>query len=157
MREYEAPRYDLILKLILTVGLPGSGKSTYLARLGVNPISSDDIRRLLADDPNIQTIHRRVFAVVRYLVRQRLELHRQETYIDATNLTVWERRPYICLGQMYGAKVEALFFDTPLDVCLERNRRRDRIVPEEALRELAERLRPPTTDEGFHRIVRLGL
>ena len=150
-------RHDLILKLILTVGLPGSGKSTYLARLGVNPISSDDIRRLLADDPNIQTIHRRVFAVVRYLVRQRLELRREETYIDATNLTVWERRPYIRLGQMYGAEAEALFFDTPLDVCLERNRRRDRIVPEEALRELAERLRPPTTNEGISRVVRLGL
>lgn len=145
------------MKLILTVGLPGSGKSTYLARLGVNPISSDEIRRLLADDPTIQTIHRRVFAVVRYLVRQRLELHRPETYVDSTNLAVWERRPYIRLGQMYGAEVEALFFDTPLEVCLDRNRRRNRVVPEEAMRELAKRLCPPTTDEGFVRIVRLGL
>jgi len=143
------------LKIILTVGLPGSGKTTYLARLGVNPISSDEVRRLLADDPDIQTIHRRVFAVVRYLVRQRLELHRPETYVDATNLTLWERRPYLRLGQLYAADVEALFFDTPLEVCLERNRGRDRVVPEQAVRELTLRLKPPTTDEGFSRILRV--
>jgi predicted kinase len=140
------------LKIVLTVGLPGSGKSTYLANLGVNAISSDEVRRLLADDPAIQTIHRRVFAVVRYLIRQRLELGRPETYVDATNLTPQERRPYIRLAQLYGADIEALFFDTPLEVCLERNRNRDRVVPEAALRDLARRLRPPKPSEGFTQI-----
>ncbi len=60
------------MKLVITVGLPGSGKSTYLARLGVNAISSDEVRRLIADDPHDQTMNARIFAVIRYLVRQRI-------------------------------------------------------------------------------------
>lgn len=107
---------------------------------------------MLTDDPTVQTIHRRVFAVVRHLIRQRLELRRPETYVDATCLTVGERRPYLRIGELYGAEVEAIFFDTPLDTCLERNRRRERRVPEEAIRGLARRLSPPTLAEGFSRI-----
>jgi predicted kinase len=141
------------LKLIITVGLPGSGKSTYLANLGVNAISSDEMRRLLADDPTNQTIHRRVFASVRHLIKQRFSIGRPETYVDATNLTRWERRPYIRLGQLYDAPVEAIFFDVPLEVCMQRNLQRNRNVPEIAMRDLARRLSPPSIDEGFARIV----
>ena len=145
------------MKLILTVGLPGSGKSTYLANLGVNAISSDEIRRLLADDPTIQTIHRRVFAAVRYLVTQRLSIGRPETYVDATNLTCWERKPYIRLGQLHDAQVEAIFFDVPLEICMQRNLQRNRIVPEQAMRELARKLVPPSVDEGFSGISRIRI
>ncbi len=144
------------MKLVITVGLPGAGKSTYLARLGVTAISSDEIRRLLADDPTNQTIHRRTFATIRYLVRQRLEIERPETYVDATHLTVWERSPYVRLAQRYGCELEALFFDTPAEICIERNRLRQRVVPSEAILEMARLLTPPTLDEGFTRIQRIA-
>jgi len=38
------------LRIVLAIGLPGSGKSTYFAKLGAHPISSDTIRLQLADD-----------------------------------------------------------------------------------------------------------
>jgi predicted kinase len=136
-------------KLIVTVGLPASGKSTWLARRGINAISSDEIRRWIADDPTVQHLHRIVFGAARYLIVQRLKIGRPETYIDATSLTTWERRPYIRLGQLYHCDVEALFFDIPLEVCIERNRLRDRVVPEEAIRTMALKLVPPTVAEGF--------
>jgi predicted kinase len=139
-------------RIIILVGLPGSGKSTYLERLGVTALSSDLIRQLLADDATDQTIHGRVFNTLRYLVRQRLAIGRQVTYVDATHLTPDERRPYIKIAQSYGCEAEALFFDLPLEVCLDRNRSRARVVPEEAVRAMAAKLVPPSMDEGFSRI-----
>jgi predicted kinase len=137
------------VKIVIAVGLPGSGKSTYFARLSVNPISSDAIRLQLADDETDQTIHGRVFATVRYLLRQRLELRRPVTYVDATSLTVKERQRYVRIAREYGCSIEALYFDVPLDVCKARNAARGRIVPELALDAMAAKLTRPTMAEGF--------
>ena len=139
-------------RIVVLVGLPGSGKSTYLERLGVTPLSSDGIRQLLADDATDQTIHARVFQSLRYLLRQRLAIGRPATYIDATHLTPAERAPYIRMAARHHAIVEALYFDVPLDVCLERNRGRSRVVPEEAVRAMAAKLVPPSVEEGFSRV-----
>jgi predicted kinase len=136
-------------RIVLLVGLPGSGKSTYLERLGVKALSSDAVRGLLADDENDQSIHREVFATLRYLLRRRLALRRPVTYLDATHLTVRERRPYVKMGQLYGCAVEAIFFDVPLEVCLQRNRGRRRVVPEDVMARMAAKLTPPTIEEGF--------
>ena len=143
------------MKLTITVGLPGSGKSTYLARLGVNAISSDEIRRLIADDPHDQTMNARIFSVIRYLVRQRIAAGRPVTYVDATHLAAWERKPYVILAQRYGCTLEALFFDVPVEICIARNQARDRVVPEEAIRKMAQQMIPPSLQEGFAEIMRI--
>lgn len=140
-------------RIVITVGLPGSGKSTYLKRRGVNAISSDEIRHLIADDSEDQSIHARVFATIRYLIRQRIAAGRVVTYVDATHLTRWERRPYVRLARKYGCEVEAIFFDVPVETCVRRNRRRGRVVPEEVIRAMAELMEPPTVGEGIARIL----
>ena len=136
-------------RVVVLVGLPGSGKSTYVDQLGAGALSSDAIRKLLADDETIQTIHDRVFETMRYLLRHRLALRRPVTYIDATNLTPEERRPHISIGKEFGCTLEAVYFDVPLAVCRERNRARQRMVPEEALAAMAAKLVPPSEGEGF--------
>jgi predicted kinase len=143
------------VKLVITVGLPGSGKSTYLARLGVNAISSDEIRRLIADDPHDQTMNARIFSVIRYLIRQRIAAGRPVTYVDATHLTPWERKPYLTLAQSYGCTLEALFFDVPVEICIARNQARERVVPEEAIRKMAQLMIPPSSEEGFAEITKI--
>lgn len=142
-------------RIVLLIGLPGSGKSTWARAQGWNALSSDEVRLLLMDDATDQTNHSRVFATIRYLLRQRLAIGRPVTCIDATHLTVWERKPYFEIAQWYGCDVEAVFFDVPLAACLERNRARSRQVPEEALILLASRLEPPDPEEGFSRIERV--
>jgi predicted kinase len=140
------------MRIVVLVGLPGSGKSTYLEQMGVRGLSSDGIRKLLADDETDQTIHVRVFETLRYLLVQRLAIGRPVTYIDATNLTPEERRPYLEIGHAWECAVEAVFFDVPLEVCLDRNARRHRVVPQEALAKMAAKLVPPTMEEGFARV-----
>ena len=56
------------------------------------------------------------------------------------------------IAQAYGCAAEALFFDVPLEVCLDRNRGRARVVPEEAVRAMAAKLVSPGVDEGFSRV-----
>jgi predicted kinase len=140
------------MRIVVLVGLPGSGKTTYLQNLGAEALSSDAIRKLLLDDETDQRANDRVFQTLRYLLRHRLALGRPLTYIDATSLTPDERRPYVGIGQSFGCEIEAVFFDIPLDVCRERNARRHRVVPEEAMEHLAARLTPPAAEEGFSRI-----
>ncbi|MGH9611797.1 MAG: AAA family ATPase [Bryobacteraceae bacterium] len=139
-------------RIIILSGLPGSGKSTWLAENRLPSISSDEIRHLLADDATDQTIHARVFATIRYLLKHRIEIGRPVTYVDATHITPQERRPYIELTESCGCEIDALYFDVPLEVCLERNRARARLVPEEAIRDMALRLLRPSVDEGFSRV-----
>ena len=142
------------MRIVVLVGLPGSGKSTYLAHVAPagGGLSSDAVRRLLADDETDQSIHTQVFQTLRYLLEQRLAIGRSVTYIDATNLTPEERRPYLEIGQKWGCEVEAVVLDVSLEVCLERNAGRARKVPEEALLKMAGKLVPPSLEEGFTRI-----
>ena len=119
---------------------------------GITGISSDSIRQVLADDATDQTIHARVFLTMRYLLRHRLGIGRPVSYVDATHLTPDERRPYIRIAQWFGCEVEAVYFDVPLAVCRERNLRRDRVVPDDALERMAAKLVAPDAAEGFSRI-----
>jgi predicted kinase len=111
---------------------------------------------LIADDPHDQSMNARIFFAIRFLIRQRIAASRPVTYVDATHLTPWEREPYVKLARRYNLTLEALFFNVPVEVCIERNRARERVVPEEAIRTMAQKLVPPSVEEGFARITSFG-
>ena len=138
--------------VILAIGLPGSGKSSWFKRHNIAPLSSDLLRALLFDDPTEQRFQDLVFSNLRSMLKARLIARRPLNYVDATNLTSHDRRGWIKLAQDYGYEVQAVFFDVPLEVCLERNRKRERVVSEDVMRRMASKQKPPTFEEGFSKI-----
>jgi len=53
------------------------------------------------------------------------------------------------MAKSFGYEVQAVFFDVPLDVCLDRNRQRERSVSEDVMRRMAEKLKPPVFERGL--------
>jgi predicted kinase len=138
--------------VVLAIGLPGSGKTTWFKRRGVTPLSSDMLRSILFDDITEQRYQGLVFSTLRSLLRARLIARMPWNYVDATNLAPNERRQWIKMAKSFGYDVHAVFFDVPLEVCLERNRKRDRQVKEELVQRMAAKLKPPSFEEGFGKV-----
>ena len=138
--------------VVLAIGLPGSGKTTWYKRRGVTPLSSDLLRNILFDDITEQRYQGLVFSTLRSLLRARLIAKMPWNYVDATNLSPHERRQWIKMAKSFGYEVQAVFFDVPLAICMERNSNRERVVTDEVMQKMAERLRPPTFKEGFEKI-----
>jgi predicted kinase len=140
------------MRLVVLVGLPASGKSTWLQDNDLFALSSDSVRELLSGDITDQSNNRLVFRTLRQLVAARVRAGVDVTYIDSTALTLWERRCWIRFAELHDCAVEALFFDVPLAECKRRNASRDRVVPDDVLERMAARLVPPSLAEGFRRV-----
>jgi predicted kinase len=138
--------------VVLAIGLPGSGKSSWFKRHNITPLSSDLLRAILFDDASEQRFQDLVFSNLRSMLKARLIARRPLSYVDATNLTPHERHGWIKLAKDFGYEAHAVFFDVPVEVCLQRNQKRQRTVPEDVMRRKAEQLRPPTFEEGFAKI-----
>jgi predicted kinase len=138
--------------VVLAIGLPGSGKSSWFKRHNIRPLSSDLLRELLFDDAEEQRFQDLVFSNLRSMLKARLIARRPMSYVDATNLTPHDRQSWIKLAKDYGYDVQGVFFDVPLEVCMERHHRRNRVVSEDVMRKMAAKLKPPTFEEGFSKL-----
>ncbi|KXO99542.1 polynucleotide kinase-phosphatase [Tsukamurella pseudospumae] len=143
--------------LVLLVGASGSGKSTF-ARNHFRPteiVSSDVCRGLVADDENDQAATADAFDLLHHLVGIRLR-RGLLTVVDATNVQRAARASLVALARDHDVLVDAIVFDLPDEVAVERNRiRADRTFgPQVITRQVRElrRSMKGIKKEGFRRV-----
>ena len=138
-------------ELLMLVGLPGSGKSTYIKKYfnqNLRVHSSDDIREELSGDVNNQDINALVFETLHKRVKEDLKNGISCVY-DATNIS-WKRRKAF-LDSLKGIKCWKVchIIATPYEVCLQQNQERDRKVPEEVIDRMYMNFDIPFYNEGW--------
>ena len=135
-------------ELILTIGVPGSGKSTWargeadwnnrvLFDTPTIVVERDEIRHHLTGDHQNFRHEAEVTRIAED--RARVALSQGTTVIVAdTNLRAKYRRRWAKMAEQCGASYREVVFDTPLDVCLARDAARDKPVGEEVIRRMHE-------------------
>lgn len=148
------PREDYRCHVTLMSGLPGSGKDTWLAqhRRGLPVVSLDDLRAEL--DVDATQNQGEVIQAARESCRDHLRAGRDFAF-NATNTMRQTRKRWIDLFADYGARIELVYLEPPLQVVTARNAGRARPVPREVIEKLVEKLEPPTWTEA-HAVVLNG-
>lgn len=140
------------LYFIMMVGLPGSGKSTYCKEIAekynANIHSSDSIREELSGDVNNQKINELVFKTLHQRVKEDLANGKSCIY-DATNINYKRRMAFLQELNKFSCKKICYFMATPYEECLRNNSKRQRKVPEEAIRRMYENFHIPYWYEGW--------
>lgn len=136
----------------MTIGLPGSGKSTYVKRMNDVVIhSSDNIRKELFGDINDQAHNEEVFRTLHKRIIKDLSKGKNVVY-DATNINYKRRMEFLkSLNRIHCEKI-ALLFMTPIHVCITRNMMRERKVPEDVIMRMYYNFYIPYYYEGWNDI-----
>ncbi|MCC7531790.1 MAG: ATP-binding protein [Candidatus Melainabacteria bacterium] len=150
-------------RLVLMVGIPGSGKSTVgdgIEKAGYVRISYDVIRQRLFGDAKEHGEEGQVGRAFREELRAVLTSGKS-VLVDNTNFLKDMRTHIIEIARQCGVgDVHLVVMKVPLPLCLERNRARDRVVPTRTVRHMHWKLTGsewPTREEGRMTIVRPGL
>jgi predicted kinase len=138
--------------LNIAIGVPGSGKSTYMKTLDAVYVSSDAIRKELFGDENSQENPSKVFGILNSRIKEALESGKNATY-DATNVSRSSRKKIFKDYRNKADIIVAYYFETPIEEAKRRNNSRDRVVPEEVIDRMFSNLTPPTFEEGFDKII----
>lgn len=138
--------------LILLVGIPGSGKTTYAEQyIEEHPntvhLSSDKIRAELWGNEATQGDNNKVFSLMQSRAIDALN-NGQSVVYDATNITRKDRSYIITLCPKF-AKIECHVIWAPIETCIERDAIRERTVGREVIDRMLKRFQPVYYDEGI--------
>lgn len=139
-------------KLFMMIGLPASGKSTLAEQIAKSEdaeiVSSDNIRKELYGDENIQGDNNKVFRILQERIINGLKNNKNMIY-DATNINYKRRMEF--LQKIRKLKIEkiAIMVATPYEQCLIRNSQRERQVPEEVIKRMYFNFYVPQYFEGW--------
>jgi predicted kinase len=145
--------------LWILCGVPGCGKSTFINSLAVlfggNIVSRDKIRFELLGDNVDHTEYfsheNEVWTTYIQEIKKSI-IQGQHTFADATHLDERSRNKLLnALNLHSDVKINIVYFDVPVEVCLERNNKRAgwAHVPASVIRRMATQLVKPTFNERY--------
>lgn len=107
------------MKLLVTVGLPRSGKTTWARTTGWPIVNPDSIRLALHGQRFFGPAEPFVWAMAYAMVEALRLAGHEQIVVDATNVSRKRREEW---ESRYGAAVEYRLIDTPPDECIRRAR-----------------------------------
>lgn len=139
-------------RLIILVGVSGSGKTTYAERYikkhhNAIHLSSDKIRYELWGDESIQGNPVEVFSLMQKRAVDALN-NGQNVIYDSTAMTRKDRAGIVAACPRY-ARIEAHVIWAPIEVCVGRDANRDRTVGRAVIDKMLKRFQAVYYDEGF--------
>lgn len=146
-----------MIKFIMMVGLPGSGKSQHAKDLaileGAKIIESDDIREKVFGGKQDKNTNTKLFDMVHEQILEGLKT--SSVIFDATNISYKNRMAIISKVRLNHKSVQivAHVMMTQYEICIERDSQRQRSVGEEVIKRMRENFWMPQYFEGFDEIV----
>ena len=151
--------------MIMMVGLPGSGKSTFAKEIRVRKYISDDlyipscpfihssdaIRKELYGDESIQDDPQKVFSELHRRIKTDLGNGFDVVY-DATNISKKRRIAFLSELKNIRCCPVCVVMAVPFSICMARNSKRERNVPADVLSRMLRNYEPPHYSEGFRYI-----
>lgn len=145
-------------KLVLMCGCPGAGKSHYLeavvsSGMGEIAISRDKIRfSKIKGKEDYFSKEDEVFDEYIQKIQEALDDPKIcRVYADATQLTEKSRNKVLDRLNLEGVQISVLWKNTPLDLCLYRNKQREplAVVPEDQVRRMYRSIQDPRKDKKY--------
>ena len=150
-------------RLIILVGIPGSGKSTWIKNnkdkyLGkTKVISRDEIRfALVAEDEDYFSKEKEVYKEFIRQIKEGINEHYDTIFVDATHFNRGSRTKLLrSLGSsLKGVEVNAVVIRPSLEITLAQNAQRTgrKFVPENIIKDYYNKFEIPSEEEGFDEI-----
>ena len=139
--------------LLVVVGIPGSGKSTYVEQYeaeGYVVHASDKLRAEMGDE-NDQSHNVEVFEILYKRIKEDL-LAGKNVCLYATNLRRRNRRHLCYMLNRINCYKKCIVVATPFEECLCNNAVRERQVPEHVFFHMIKNFQMPCTHEGWDEI-----
>jgi len=133
--------------LIMTKGLPASGKTTWAKQQKAKRVNKDDLRAMI-DNGKWSKENEQLILIIRDILITNFLGHGYDVIVDDTNLHPKHEKNLKELADSLGVYFTVRdFTDVPLETCLERDRKRPNYVGEKVIKQMYRQFLAPKEEK----------